>query len=249
MAAAVKAAAFGAFCRILFLVQPVTGAWGLSRLLWWLAVLTMTVGNLAALTQTNVKRMLAYSSIAHAGYMLIGLAVFSATGDAEALSGILYYLLAYALMNTGAFAVVVLWGERGGEWLDMGDWSGLGWRSPAAGLALSVFMISLSGIPPTAGFFGKYLIFRNAVEHGYTGLIVIAVLNSALSVYYYLRVLVALYMRAPEGRPVPGPAPLLGTVIAFCALAVLALGFAPDTLLPALPALLGWIRGAVLTLR
>jgi len=224
-------------------------AGSLGPILWWIAVLTMSVGNLAALTQSNAKRMLAYSSIAHAGYMLIGLTVFASSGDRQALSGILYYLLAYALMNTGAFAVIILWAGRGKESLEIGEWNGLGWRRPASALALAVFMISLSGIPPTAGFFGKYTIFRNAVEHGFVSLVVIAVLNSALSVYYYLRVLVALYMRAPQEEVAVESSPVLGAMVAACALAVLWLGFAPDAIVPGVPALLGWLKGSVLTLR
>lgn len=249
MATAVKAAAFGALGRILFAAGPLEGKIPVSEILWWVAVLTMTVGNLAALTQSNVKRMLAYSSIAHAGYLVIGLVVYSATGDAEALAGMLYYLLAYTLMNIGAFAVVILWGERGQEHLEIADYAGLGWKTPAFGLAMSVFMISLAGIPPTAGFFGKYLIFRNAIEHGYGSLIVIAVLNSALSVYYYLRVLVALYMRKPLRDLVIGRSAVVGGVIAVCAIGTFWAGFAPDGILPGVPALVDWVRGSVLALR
>jgi NADH-quinone oxidoreductase subunit N len=248
MASGVKAAAFGALCRVLFLLQPSAAGTGLAGLLWWVAVVTMTVGNAAALTQTNIKRMLAYSSIAHAGYMLIGLAVFTGTGDAQALSGILYYLAAYVLSNIGAFAVVILWAEKGEERLEISEWAGLGWRSPAAALALSVFMISLSGIPPTAGFFGKYAIFRNAIEHGYGGLVIAAVLNSALSVYYYLRVLVALYMRSAPRPLVLRRSVLIGAVAALCAVGTLWIGFAPDAVLPGVPALFGLVRGTVVTL-
>jgi NADH-quinone oxidoreductase subunit N len=249
MITAVKAAAFGAFARILALVQPAGALAHLAPILGWISVLTMTVGNVAALTQSNVKRMLAYSSIAHAGYMLIGLTVFAGTGDPAALSGILFYLLAYALMNIGAFAVVILWSDTAEERLEMSDWAGLGWKRPKAALALSVFMISLSGIPPTAGFLGKYAIFRNAVGHGFGWLIVIAVLNSALSVYYYLRVLVLLYMREPVGLPARSNSLLLGLVAALCVAGTLWIGFAPDTFVPGVPALLSLVRQSVLTLR
>ena len=249
MAAGVKAAAFGALARILFLVQPQASGTHLASLLWWVAALTMTVGNVAALTQSNIKRMLAYSSIAHAGYMLIGLTVFAATGDAEAISAVLYYLLAYACMNIGAFATVILLSEQGEERLEIGDYAGLGWKSPGAALALSIFMISLAGIPPTAGFFGKYFLFRGAVQHGFGPLVVIAVLNSALSVYYYLRVLVALYMR-PLLRPVSlSRSPLVVVVVTACALATLWIGFAPDAWVPGVPSLLGLVRESVLNLR
>ncbi len=255
MAAAVKAAAFGAFARVLSLCGPGETAASLAGVLWWVAVLTMTVGNLAALIQPNIKRMLAYSSIAHAGYLLIGLTVYVATKEQaplaaqEALSGVLYYLLAYALMNTGAFAVVILWGGEREERTEISDWAGFGWKSPGAALALAVFLFSLSGIPPTAGFFGKYYLFRSAVENGFTSLVVIAVLNSAVSVYYYWRVLVALYM-----RPAERPATLLrsvpvAAVILACAVAVLWIGFAPDGMLPGVPALLGVVRDSVAALR
>jgi len=249
MATAVKAAAFGALLRVLAFRQGVLAGLPVPQLLWWIAVLTMTVGNLAALTQSNVKRMLAYSSIAHAGYLLVGVMVFAGTGDTEALAGILYYLLAYTFMTLGAFAVVVALGEKGNEHLEMGDYSGLGWRYPALGLAMSLFMISLSGIPPTAGFFGKYAIFKNAIEHGQVTLVVIAVLNSALSVYYYLRVMVTLYMR-PESVPVDASRGwTAGIVIAVCALAVLWAGFGPNGFLPGVPAILSWARGAALAFR
>jgi NADH-quinone oxidoreductase subunit N len=248
MAAAVKAAAFAAFARILVLARPSGGIDALPGYLWWIALATMSVGNLAALIQPNIKRMLAYSSIAHAGYLLIGLSVYARTGSPDALSAILYYLLAYVLMNTGAFAVVVLWGGEGEERLEISDWAGFGWKHPGAALALSIFMISLAGIPPTAGFFGKYYLFRNAVENGFTTLVVLAVLNSAVSVAYYLRVLVALYMR-PAARPLEAPRSILtAAVVLACALAVLWIGFAPDGLLPGVPALLGMVRESVASL-
>jgi NADH-quinone oxidoreductase subunit N len=246
MATAVKAAAFGGMIRVLAIHGPVLGNIPLTQVLWWLAVLTMTVGNLAALTQSNAKRMLAYSSIAHAGYVLVGVTVFAQTGDPGAVSAILYYLLAYTFMTIGAFAVVVALGD---DHLDMADYGGLGWRYPALGLAMSLFMISLSGIPPTVGFFGKYSIFRNAVEHGQVGLVVIAVLNSALSVYYYVRVMVTLYMRPESGRVEAkwgAPAVL---VTALCALIVLWAGFGPDGWLPGVPTILSWAQGSILALR
>ncbi|MCA9754526.1 MAG: NADH-quinone oxidoreductase subunit N [Candidatus Eisenbacteria bacterium] len=244
MATAVKAAAFGALARVLFAGTSVGQLIPVSDMLWWIAVLTMTVGNLAALTQSNVKRMLAYSSIAHAGYLLIGLVVYSGTGDPDALSGVLYYLLAYTLMNIGAFGVVIAWGEKGREHLEIPDFAGLGWKSPALGLAMLVFMVSLAGIPPTAGFFGKYFIFRNAVQNGYTGLIIIAVLNSAMSVYYYLRVLVALYMQKPVREINLGRPQVVGLVVAVCAVLVFWVGFAPNSFLPGVPAIVDWVQGA-----
>ncbi len=250
MAAAVKAAAFGALTRALLVAAPSGVSAAAAGFLWWVAVLTMTVGNLAALVQPNIKRMLAYSSIAHAGYMLVGLAVFAATGAAELPSAVLFYLLSYALMNLGAFAVVILWSGDNEERLEISDWAGMGWKSPSAAAALSLFMISLAGIPPTAGFFAKYLLFRGAVNEGFAPLVIVAVLNSAVSVYYYFRVLVVLYMR-PVTRPmVYDPSVAAAAVIAVCALGVLAFGIVPDAVLPGMPSsLIGLVREAAAALR
>lgn len=249
MATAVKAAAFGALLRVVGVVSGAGAALPLASILWWLAVLTMTLGNAAALTQSNVKRMLAYSSIAHAGYLLIGVSVYAGTRDSGALGGVLYYMLAYTFMTLGAFAVVVAFGEKGNEHLDMGDYGGLGWRYPALGIAMSLFMISLSGIPPTAGFFGKYAIFKNAVENGQIGLVVIAVLNSALSVYYYIRVIVTLYMRPETAQVSAGRSVAIGVVVAVCVLAILWAGIAPEGRLLGGMDLLNSARSAVLATR
>ncbi len=249
MATAVKAAGFGALLRILGVTAGASQGLPLATVLWWLAVLTMIVGNLAALTQSNVKRMLAYSSIAHAGYILIGASVYAGTGDAGALEGALYYLLAYTFMTFGAFAVVAAFGEKQNEHLDMSDYGGLGWRYPALSIAMSLFMISLAGIPPTAGFFGKYAIFKNAVQNGQTSIVVIAVLNSALSVYYYIRVVVTLYMRPESVRVTAGRSVAIGLVVAVCALAVLWGGIAPEGRLPGGSDLLGSATRAVLAPR
>lgn len=246
MATAVKAAAFGGMIRVLAVHGPVLSNLPVTQVFWWLAVLTMTIGNLAALTQANAKRMLAYSSIAHAGYVMVGVTVFAQTGDPGAVSAILYYLLAYTFMTIGAFAVVIAFGD---QHLEMAEYGGLGWRYPALGLAMSLFMISLSGIPPTVGFFGKYALFRNAVEHGQISLVVIAVLNSALSVYYYVKVMVTLYMRPESGRVEARPGAPAALVTALCALIVLWAGFGPDGWLPGVPTILSWAQGSVLALR
>jgi NADH-quinone oxidoreductase subunit N len=245
----VKAAAFAALLRVLAYKTGVLAGLPLTQLFWWLAVLTMTVGNLAALTQSNIKRMLAYSSIAHAGYILVGVTVYAASGDPDAISAILYYLLAYTFMTIGAFAVVVAFGEKDNEHLDMGDYGGLGWRYPAMGIAMSVFMIALSGIPPTAGFFGKYAIFRSAVNHGQVPLVVIAVLNSALSVAYYLRVMVTLYMRPSTLKLEAGRSLAAALVVAVCVFAILWAGFGPDAGLPGVTRLLDYARASVLAAR
>ncbi|MBM3287375.1 MAG: NADH-quinone oxidoreductase subunit N [Candidatus Eisenbacteria bacterium] len=249
MATAVKTAAIGALLRVLALRGGSPGGIDVAGMLWWIAVLTMTVGNLAALTQSSMKRMLAYSSIAHAGYLLVGATVFAGSGDPRALNGILYYLLAYTFMTIGAFAVVIAMGEKGRERLEMDDYGGLGWRHPALGIAMSVFMISLSGIPPTAGFLGKYAVFKNAVENGQTPLVVIAVLNSAASVYYYLKVMVMLYMRPETARAAIPRSLLAGAVVAVCVFIVLWAGLAPDSLLPGVPTLLSWAGGSLLAAR
>jgi NADH-quinone oxidoreductase subunit N len=249
MATGVKAAAFAALLRVLAYKTGVLAGLPLTQLFWWLAVLTMTVGNLAALTQSNIKRMLAYSSIAHAGYILVGVTVYAASGDPDAISAILYYLLAYTFMTIGAFAVVVAFGEKDNEHLDMGDYGGLGWRYPAMGIAMSVFMIALSGIPPTAGFFGKYAIFRSAVNHGQVPLVVIAVLNSALSVAYYLRVMVTLYMRPSTLKLEAGRSLAAALVVAVCVFAILWAGFGPDAGLPGVTRLLDYARASVLAAR
>ena len=192
MSAGPKAAAFAAFLRTFFVgFGPIHGDW--NMLLSVIAALTMTVGNVAAIAQTNVKRMLAYSSIAHSGYVLIG---FVAGGNAGG-TGAIFYLIAYTAMNLGAFAVVILLEHKGGGGDELRDYAGVGFRYPLLGAALSLFMISLSGIPPTVGFVGKLYLFGAAVQTGHIPLAVIAVLNSAVSVFYYLRLLVLMYMREP----------------------------------------------------
>jgi NADH-quinone oxidoreductase subunit N len=192
MSAGPKAAAFAAFLRIFTLgldgLQP---EW--SSLLWVLAVLTMTIGNVLAIYQHDLKRMLAYSSIAHAGYALVGMVAANDIG----MSGILFYMLAYTFMNLGAFAVLVLAGKKGEENLTLEGFSGFGFKRPFLGVAMTIFLLSLMGIPPTAGFAGKFYIFAGAVKAGYIWLAVLGVLNSAVSLYYYLRVMVYMYFREP----------------------------------------------------
>jgi NADH-quinone oxidoreductase subunit N len=187
-----KAAAFAASLR-LFLVAFPTLQVEWSQLLWVLAVLTMTVGNITALRQDNIKRMLAYSSIAHAGYCLVGFAAGNGTGTA----GILFYMLSYAFMNIGAFAIIILVAKKGEPNGTVMDLAGFGFKHPILALAMTVFMFSLAGVPPTAGFIGKFYLFSGAIQKGYIWLAIIGVLNSAASVYYYLRVIVYMYMKEP----------------------------------------------------
>ncbi|NIM20269.1 MAG: NADH-quinone oxidoreductase subunit NuoN [Candidatus Latescibacteria bacterium] len=244
MATAVKAASFAAFLR-LFYMCFMMGSSKWSGIIAVLAVLTMTLGNIVALVQRNIKRMMAYSSIAHAGYILIGLASLSIEST-RAASSILYYLLAYSFMTIGAFALISAVEKREGtRGLDIAEYAGLGLKKPFLGLAMAVFMFSLAGIPPTAGFFGKYYIFSAAVEGGHVGLAIIGVLNSALSLYYYLRVLVVMYMQK-------GVEPLdvhddLGVkvVLLVSLFAILWLGFGPERLLPGVESILEWTRVSV----
>ncbi len=203
MAVGVKAAAFAAFLRI-FLHTFTLLATDWTGVLWVLAALTMTVGNVVALLQRNIKRMLAYSSIAHAGYLLVGMVAGGELGG----SAVLFYLIAYALMTLGAFAVVIAIGRRGQPNENLDDYAGVGFRSPFLGMAMVIFMLSLAGVPPLVGFIGKFYIFSAAVKSGYIGLTVIGVLNSVVSVYYYVGVLVRMYMveggaeiEMPSSRP------------------------------------------------
>lgn len=192
MAVGPKAAAIAALFRVLWIPLAAMGEeW--KALLWVLAVLTMTVGNVAALAQDNIKRMLAFSGIAHAGYILVAVITGSKMGS----SSVLYYLLAYAFMNIGAFGVVALIGRKGEEYLNIDDYAGMGFKMPGIAFAMSVFMFSMAGIPPLAGFVGKFYIFSAAVDAGYIGLAIIGVINSVISAYYYLRVTVVMYMKEP----------------------------------------------------
>ena len=193
MSAGPKAAAFAALMRVT--VVGLDGMkWELTSLLWILAVATMVVGNFIALSQKDLKRMLAYSSIAHAGYALVGLVAWNEVG----LSGILFYMLVYTFMNMGAFAVLILIGKKGEENLTLDGVAGLGYKRPFMGVALCIFLFSLMGLPPTAGFTGKFYIFAGAVKAGFIWLAVLGVLNSAVSLYYYLRVMVQMYFKDPE---------------------------------------------------
>ena len=204
MTTGLKAAAFAAFIRVfvsLGLAQSATETFQrhFHDIFWVCAVLTMVVGNFVALTQTNLKRMLAYSSIAHTGYLLIGF-VTGTRSDLGFAAGTIY-VVAYAVMNLGAFAILTLLSQRDDAGLNLHDMSGLSRRHPYLAFSLAVFLLSMAGIPPTAGFAAKYLLFSSAVQAGEIPLVVIAVLCSAVSVYYYLRVLVYMYMYDPSGSP------------------------------------------------
>jgi NADH-quinone oxidoreductase subunit N len=210
MAAGPKASAFASFIRVFVLGFPfVAGAQAAGYLheswintLSVMAVLTMTVGNVAAIMQNNVKRMLAYSSIAHAGYALVGFVgagmANSVAGRDAAIAAVAFYMLTYAITNMGAFAIVTLLAEKNDRRTEFEDYNGIGFRSPAIAFSLSLFMLSLLGLPLTAGFMGKVLVFRPALEAGnmiLTLLVVAAVINTAISAYYYLRLIVVMFFR------------------------------------------------------
>jgi len=223
MAVAVKAAAFAGWARI-FLHQwePLRDEW--TPAVKALAILTMTLGNVLAVTQSSVKRMLAYSSIAHAGYLMIALVAGGEVG-AQAL---LFYVVSYAAMTLGAFAVVAALKADDREGAAYADFAGLGYRKPFLAMAMSLFMLSLAGFPPLAGFTGKFYLFRAAVAAGHTDLAVIGVLNSLVSVFYYLRVILMMYMQegGVEAKSFRG-APYLYAAVGFTAVATVYLGILP----------------------
>ena len=196
MSAGAKAAGFAGLLRVLYIALPgVTPDW--TQVLTVLCMLTMTVGNVVAILQSNLKRMLAYSSIAHAGYVMLGLIA----GGTAGASAMLYYLAVYSIMNLGAFGVVSLLGRGADERVRVQDLAGAGFKHPWLGVAMSVFMLGLAGIPPTAGFVGKLYLFSAALAQGHLALVIVAVLNSVAAVYYYLRPVVVMYMTQPEGEP------------------------------------------------
>ena len=230
MAAAVKAAAFAAFLRVFL-----TGFGGMYErwveIVFWLAVITMVAANLIALVENNVKRMLAYSSIAHAGYLLVALTAATQVGAAS----FLFYLVVYTLMTLGSFAVVLAVGRAGEERLDLEAYSGLGWERPLIGVVMTVFLLSLAGFPFTGGFIGKVFILRAAVERGLVPLAVILVLASLLSYWYYLRVAWYMWFREPPAKPLAainlgGP---MKVALLIAAIGVVLLGVVPGRLLDA----------------
>jgi NADH-quinone oxidoreductase subunit N len=228
MSSGPKAAAIAVLARV-FVVAFGQHITQLSPMFWSLSVLTMFTGNLIAISQTNIKRMLAYSSIAHAGYMLIAFA----TGTAEAVNSVVFYLLTYTVMNLGAFMVLlVVEGKEDGD-NEITSFTGLGRRHPFLGAAMTLFLISLAGIPPTAGFAGKFFLFKAAVAKGQIPLVVIAVINSLISVYYYLRVVVVMFMidTQTEFRPVSYPA-FLYVALVVAVLGTIVLGVFPTSFFP-----------------
>ncbi|HXB67877.1 MAG TPA: NADH-quinone oxidoreductase subunit N [Candidatus Acidoferrales bacterium] len=228
LSAGPKAAAFAVFLRIFMTaLEPIGSGW--EPLVWGAALLSMTVGNFAALLQTNIKRMLAYSSIAHAGYVLVALTARSDVGIAAAM----FYLAAYGFMNVGAFAAVSTLAGKGERYTSIEDFAGLGQKQPLTAAMFSVFLLSLIGVPLTGGFFGKFYIFKAAMESHLVWLTVLGLLNSAVGAYYYLRVLVVMYMKEP-GEATVNAEPLtpgLGLALILPAVGTLALGILPSWVL------------------
>ncbi len=235
MAVASKAASFGAFLRVF--VEGLGGLrahWG--GLFLTVCLLTLVLGNLVAIVQTNVKRLLAYSSIAHAGYALIGLVALgrsaSTQGSHAALAAVLLYLAIYAFMTLGAFAVVAMLRKGGLEGDEIDDYAGLAKRQPIAALLMLVFLVSLAGIPPTAGFIAKFYVFMAAVNVGLTWLAVVAVVFAAVSAYYYLRIVMVMYMREPDPSqavlPTLATSPTLSFVLTCAFVGTLLFGLFPD---------------------
>jgi len=212
MAAGPKAAGFASFMRVFLFGFPIVTATattaGYAHATWVgalaiMAALTMSIGNVVAIVQNNVKRMLAYSSIAHAGYALVGFvaagAATDATQRAAALTAVVFYLLTYAVMNMGAFAIVTIMARKNDQRNNVEDYNGIGFKSPALAFSLAIFLLSLLGMPLTAGFMGKIMVFSAAVNQGYVWLVVIGVLNTAISAYYYLRLIIVMFFRDPIG--------------------------------------------------
>ncbi len=228
MSVGAKAAGFAALMRVFVLALPSLSA-DLELVFQVLAGLTMFVGNIIAISQTNIKRMLAYSSIAHAGYILMALVAFGKADVApNAVASALFYLVAYAVTSFGAWSVVMSLEKQDGKGLEINDFAGLGKRKPLLAAAMTVFMLSFTGMPPTLGLVGKFFLFRTAIEGGFIWLALVGVLTSLISAYYYLRVVVVMYMREGEAQAEGEPWLTFTTVVT--ALATILLSFFPAAL-------------------
>ncbi|MFD6432528.1 NADH-quinone oxidoreductase subunit NuoN [Streptomyces venezuelae] len=225
MAAATKVAAFGALLRLLYVVLPGL-RWDWRPVMWGVAVITMLGGAIIAITQTDIKRLLAYSSVAHAGFILAG--VIATTPDG--ISSVLFYLGAYSFVTIGAFAVVTLVRDAGGEATHLSKWAGLGRRSPLVAAVFAVFLLAFAGIPLTSGFAGKFAVFKAAAEGGAGPLVVVGVLSSAIAAFFYIRVIVLMFFSEPkaDGPTVAVPSPLTMTAIGMGVAVTLVLGVAPQ---------------------
>ncbi|MFF4952501.1 NADH-quinone oxidoreductase subunit NuoN [Streptomyces chattanoogensis] len=225
MAAATKVAAFGALLRLLYVVLPGM-RWDWRPVMWGVAIVTMLGGAIVAITQTDIKRLLAYSSIAHAGFILAGVIATSEDG----ISSVLFYLGAYSFVTLGAFAVVTLVRDAGGEATHLSKWAGLGRRSPLVAAVFAVFLLAFAGIPLTSGFAGKFAVFKAAAQSGAGWLVVIGVISSAIAAFFYIRVIVLMFFSEPkaDGPTVAVPSPLTTTAIAIGVAVTLVLGVAPQ---------------------
>jgi NADH-quinone oxidoreductase subunit N len=235
MAACTKIAAFAAILRLLYVAFG-AAEWTWRPLIYGVAIVSMVVGAVLGLTQTDLKRMLAYSSIAHAGFLLtgvLGLGEFIEGGEGSGLAATMFYLLAYGLTTIGVFAVLTLVRDGDGEASHLSQWAGLASRSPMTAAVMSLFLLALAGIPLTAGFTGKYAVFRAAIEVGAWPLVVVALLASAVAAFYYLRVIVLMYFSPPaaDGPTVGVPGVPTTIVLAVTATATLALGIVPGSVL------------------
>ncbi len=231
MSVGAKAGGFAALLRVFVEAFPgLAPQWALPVAV--IAALTMTLGNVAAIAQTNIKRMLAYSSVAHAGYILMGLVAASSSETGLrgfAVGASLFYVLAYAITNLGAWAVVMAVERTEGDGLALSDYAGLGQRRPGLALAMALFMLSLTGLPPTVGFIGKFYVFRAALDAGYVWLALVGVITSLISAYYYLRIVVIMYMQPGEGRALSRPS--LNLAVGLTALATFIFGLLPGPLM------------------
>ncbi|MCM2426823.1 NADH-quinone oxidoreductase subunit NuoN [Streptomyces sp. RKAG337] len=225
MAAATKVAAFGALLRLLYVVLPGM-RWDWRPVMWGVAILTMLVGAIVAVTQTDVKRLLAYSSIAHAGFILAG--VIATTPDG--VSSVLFYLAAYSFVTLGAFAVVTLVRDAGGEATHLSHWAGLGRRSPLVAAVFAVFLLAFAGIPLTSGFAGKFAVFKAAAQGGAMPLVIVGVLSSAIAAFFYIRVIVLMFFSEPkpDGPTVAVPSAWTSTAIGIGVAVTLVLGVMPQ---------------------
>jgi NADH-quinone oxidoreductase subunit N len=228
MYTAPKAAAFAVLLRVVFAINAPGRVW----FLWVAAALSMTLGNVGALVQTNVKRLLAYSSIAHAGYLLVAFAMTTPDNSLTGISAAMFYTASYAAMNVGAFAVVSHFASAGERYVTLEDYEGLGRSSPLLAATLTIFLLSLIGIPMTAGFFAKFYVFSAALRANLVWLTLIGVANSAVGAYYYLRIIVVMYMREPRKEvPVARISFGLAVALSVCTFATLYLGILPDRVL------------------
>ncbi|MER7760815.1 NADH-quinone oxidoreductase subunit NuoN [Streptomyces sp. NPDC097619] len=225
MAAATKVAAFGALLRLLYVALPGL-RWDWRPVMWGVAIVTMLAGAVIAVTQTDVKRLLAYSSVAHAGFILAGVIATSEEG----VSSVLFYLVAYSFVTIGAFAVVTLVRDAGGEATHLSKWAGLGRRSPLVAAVFAVFLLAFAGIPLTSGFSGKFAVFKAAAEGGAGALVVVGVISSAIAAFFYVRVIVLMFFSEPkaDGPSVAVPSPLTMVTIAVGVAVTVVLGVAPQ---------------------